>query len=74
MRAVSRALKVFFHFWWDFLVGDTPELFVATAVIVAVAYLLRHHHNLAWFLLPILAVLFLVVSAYRGRRRSSDAP
>jgi len=23
----------FLHFWWDFLIGDTPELFVGALVI-----------------------------------------
>ena len=34
MGAVKRGLKAFGHFWWDFLIGDTPELALATGVIV----------------------------------------
>jgi hypothetical protein len=70
MSLLTRWAKAFGHFWWDFLVGDTPELFAATVVIVVAAVLLGHHHNPAWVILPIMAVVFLVASAYRGRRRA----
>ena len=35
-----RGVKTFGKFWWDFLVGDTPELALATGVIVALAFLI----------------------------------
>ena len=37
MTLIARGLRAFGHFWWDFLVGDTPELAVATAALVLVA-------------------------------------
>jgi hypothetical protein len=70
MKLVTRWGRAFGFFWWDFLVGDTPELFLATAVIVIVAVLLGHHHHDGYLLLPVLAVLFLIGSVYRGRRRT----
>jgi hypothetical protein len=73
MSVVTRWARAFGAFWWDFLVGDTPELFVATVVIVVLALIVGHHRVLAMILLPVLAVLFLVVSAYRGRRRTPAA-
>jgi len=69
MKLLTRGARAFGHFWWDFLVGDTPEIFLATCVIVAVALLIGHH-GVAVFLLPLLAVACLVASAFRGRRRS----
>jgi len=34
------------RFLWDFLVGDTPEIFVAVCVMLAgVALLSRHRHS-----------------------------
>lgn len=63
-------------FWWDFLVGDTPELFVAVLLIVGVISLVSvvgHFNTLAFVLLPTLSVLALgasVVRAWRGARRS----
>ena len=71
MRAVRRALGAFGRFWWDFLVGDTPELFVAVLVIIGLALALRHHRVAALVLLPLLTVAVLVASVYRGRRRRS---
>jgi hypothetical protein len=68
---VRRATRAFGHFWWDFLVGDTPELFVATVVVVASALLLRHHRQIAIFVLPLMAIVFLVASTLRGRRHGA---
>jgi hypothetical protein len=69
---LARALKALGHFWWDFLIGDTPEFAVATAVLVGLAYLLRTDHLVAAFVLPLLAAAFLLASAYRGRRTPTD--
>lgn len=73
MSAIARAIAAFGRFWWDFLIGDTPELFVATILIVAAALVLRHDHIAAIAVLPVLAVVMLAASALRGRRRHSDA-
>jgi hypothetical protein len=71
MKAVlGRALRVFGHFWWDFLIGDTPELAVATGLIVAVAFLLDGSRLAGAIVLPLLAAAFLLVSTLRGRRRA----
>lgn len=70
-EAVGRAVRAFGHFWWDFLVGDTPELFVAMLVLVGLAFALRHDHVADVVLLPVLAAIALVGSAWRGRRRPS---
>ncbi len=69
MRSVSRGIRAFGLFWWDFLVGDTPELLIAVILIVALALLLRHHHDIAIVLLPAVTVLCLLVSTFRGRQR-----
>lgn len=72
MKAVVRGLRAFGSFWWDFLVGDTPELFIAVMVIVGLALLLRHHRDIALVLLPVLTVLFLAASTVRGRQRRGE--
>ena len=66
-----RIVKGFAMFWWDFLVGDTPELFVAALLIIAVVALLR----IVWQLneldaaaLTLLAILALGVSVRRAQR------
>jgi hypothetical protein len=65
-----RWLKAFGHFWWDFLVGDTPELFIAMLVILGVTVLLAKNvsHTAAWVTMPMLVVAALVASVLRGRR------
>jgi hypothetical protein len=70
--AISKALKVFGHFWWDFLIGDTPEFALATLIIIGLALLLRHHRLVATLLLPGLTAAFLLASTYRGRRRQAE--
>ena len=69
---VIRLIKGFGMFWWDFLVGDTPELFVAALVIIAAVALVSetwHANTAAVIVLPVLAVTALTVSV----RRASNA-
>ncbi len=70
MTAVTRALRAFGHFWWDFLVGDTPEVAVATGALVGLAFLLAGPRLVGAILLPLVAAAFLCLSTYRGRRRA----
>ncbi len=72
MRSLSRAVRAFGLFWWDFLVGDTPEILIAVILIVCLALLLRHHHGIAVILLPVTTVVFLLASAFRGSRRGTS--
>jgi len=70
---VMRLVKGFAMFWWDFLVGDTPEITVAVVVIIGVTALLSesaHVNAVAIVALPLLAVVALAVSVQRARRKS----
>ena len=69
---MARWLGSFGRFWLDFLVGDTPELFVATLVVVGAAFALASLHVLSIVIVPVLAVVALVWSAARGRVRSGS--
>ena len=56
-------------FWWDFLVGDTPELFVAALVIIGAVALLSetwHVNTVAVIVLPVLAISALSISVKRA--------
>ena len=71
---VIRAVKGFGRFWWDFLVGDTPELFIAVIVIegiIAMVSVRWHDHDAAAIALPSLVVTSLLISLARARRRRS---
>ena len=70
MTAAGRLLRAFGHFWWDFLVGDTPELALATGGVVAAAFLLEGTRWLGALLLPALAAGFLLLSALRAIRKA----
>lgn len=70
MTGVGRLLRAFGRFWWDFLVGDTPELALATGGVVAVAFLLAGTRWLGAIVLPLLAAGFLLLSVLRGSRRA----
>ncbi|MDA4133843.1 MAG: hypothetical protein OK454_12080 [Thaumarchaeota archaeon] len=72
MNALRRGARSFGSFWWDFLVGDTPELFLAAVAVVVLALALRRHHEIAVVLLPVVTVVFLVASVLRGRARGED--
>jgi hypothetical protein len=70
---IPRIARGFGRFWWDFLVGDTPELFVAALVIIGVIALLSesgHFNTAAVVVLPVLAVLALATSLVRAARSS----
>jgi len=73
VHAVTRGLRAFGLFWWDFLVGDTPELALAVGAIVGLAFLLDGQRIVGAILLPLVAAVFLFVSTYRGRRRAPRA-
>jgi hypothetical protein len=68
--SLKRGLKAFGHFWLDFLIGDTPELFFAALLIVGLSFALRDHRMIAIFVLPIVASVLLVASVLRGRVKS----
>ena len=65
-----RWLQAFGRFWWDFLVGDTPELFIAVLVIVGITAFLTANVSTvaAWVTMPVLVIAALTVSVLRGRR------
>jgi len=68
VNRIGRAAHSFAAFWWDFLIGDTPELFLAVVVVVGMALLLRNYQTAAIIVLPVLAIVSLLASVRRGRR------
>jgi uncharacterized membrane protein YdjX (TVP38/TMEM64 family) len=68
-NVVTRSAVAFGRFWWDFLVGDTPELFVATLIVIALAEILHRQRVLAIVVVLVAAVGFLCLSTWRGRKR-----
>lgn|GEM_PF-150846 len=66
-----RWLRAFGAFWWDFLVGDTPELFVGALVaigVLAVLVKVASTNAAAVGAFPLLVVVLLAFSVARERR------
>jgi hypothetical protein len=57
LSALWKAVRGFFAFWKDFLVGDSPVLALGAVIIVFVAYLLRGSPVLA----PVTAIILVLV-------------
>jgi hypothetical protein len=71
-RTVRHGLAAFGHFWWEFLIGDTPELFVGAVAVIGILALLCAHtglRTLAAYLAPVLVVLLLAASVWHAARR-----
>ncbi len=68
MTAV-RILSAFGRFWWDFIVGETPELAIGVALVVVAAWgLAAAKVPIGAALLPAALLLLLTASLWRGRR------
>ena len=67
-NVVARAVVAFGRFWWEFLVGDTPELFVATLAVIGLAEGLRHERVLGIVIVLVAVVGFLGLSTWKGRK------
>lgn len=71
---IVKAVRGFLRFWWDFLVGDTPEVFLGTVVIFAVIELLLHTSLPAMSEMvagPLLVILLLNATVARAYRTES---
>lgn len=69
---ILRATAAFGRFWWEFLIGDTPELFVGGVAVVGLIALLCLDHRAktaAAFALPVLVIALLGLSVRRAVRQ-----
>lgn len=75
-RSVTvRWLTAFVRFWWEFLIGDTPELFVGVVAVLGVLTVICLRpglHTAAAFLAPLLVAGVLTMSVWRAVRRRSS--
>ena len=66
-----RWLAAFGRFWWDFLIGDTPELFVGAVAVIGVLAVMCLRPGLrtaAALLAPVLVAGVLTASVWRAAR------
>jgi hypothetical protein len=64
-----RALRSFFSFWYDFIVGDDPLVAAGVVTALAMTALLAHAGLPAWWLLPAAVLMLLAGSLARATRR-----
>ncbi len=72
--APLRWAAAFGRFWWEFLIGDTPELFVGAVAVVAVVALVCLRpaaRTFAAYLMPVLVTLVVALSVWKASRRTS---
>ncbi|MSP78873.1 MAG: hypothetical protein EXR67_04905 [Dehalococcoidia bacterium] len=61
-------VKAFGLFWWDFLVGDAPELALGVALILGIAFVTRGSPIGASVIVTAAIMALLAVSTWRGRK------
>jgi hypothetical protein len=71
VSAVARGLRAFGMFWFNFLIGDTPEVFVGVLAVIGGALLLRRHSEAGLTFVIVLVAALLLTTVYRGRRNSN---
>ena len=60
-------LATFGRFWWEFIVGDTPEIALGVAVIVIAGWLVaKSAPTAALVVVPLAIIALLVASLRRG--------
>jgi hypothetical protein len=65
---VTRRLRAFAAFWYDFVVGDDWLIAVGVVISLALTYALSRTALPAWWLLPLALVLLLPLSLWRATR------
>lgn len=68
---VAKVVVGFLRFWWDFLVGETPEIFVGTVAIFIIVELLLHLGVAAivyYVSGPLMVLVLLNASVFRAYR------
>jgi membrane protein implicated in regulation of membrane protease activity len=71
---IWKAVKSFFSFWKDFLVGDSPVLALGVVIILAVAYLLRSYTYLAPATVIILVLALMTFTVWQKARKPRRNP
>jgi hypothetical protein len=69
--SVSRYFRAFGAFWYDFLIGDRPELFVGSIAVLAVTWVgvqAGLEPGLAGVILTLLVVCLAAASLWRASR------
>ena len=65
---MSRRLKAFFAFWYDFVFGDDWRVAAGVATALVVTWLLSRAGGSAWWVMPVAFAVLLPLSLWRAVR------
>ena len=66
---MTRWLKAFGAFWYDFVVGDDWRVAVGVALSLVLTLVVSESTSSAWWIVPVTAGLLLPYSLWRATRR-----
>jgi uncharacterized membrane protein len=69
MNALTKRLKDFGAFWYDFVIGDDWRVAVVVVVALAATFGLSKTSIAAWWLMPVAVALILPITLWQARRR-----
>jgi uncharacterized membrane protein len=69
MRTLTKRLRSFGAFWYDFVVGDDWRVAVVVVLALAVTFGVSKTSVAAWWIMPLAVVLILPASLWRARKR-----
>jgi uncharacterized membrane protein len=69
MNTLTKRLKAFGAFWYDFVIGDDWRVAVVVVVALAATFGLSKTSVAAWWLMPVAVALILPVTLWQARRR-----
>jgi uncharacterized membrane protein len=69
MNALTKRLKDFGAFWYDFVIGDDWRVAVVVVVALAATFGLSKTSVAAWWLMPVAVALILPITVWQARRR-----
>lgn len=65
---MTRRLKAFGAFWYDFVIGDDWRVAVGVVLAIALTYGVSRTSVPAWWIVPVAVVVLLPVSLLRATR------
>ncbi|MSQ22242.1 MAG: hypothetical protein EXR53_02905 [Dehalococcoidia bacterium] len=67
---MTKLLKGFGAFWWDFFVADTPEVIIGVVILMAAGLLMAKGASAWVVIMPVAVVVILGISLQLGRKKS----
>ena len=69
MRTLTKQLRAFGAFWYDFVIGDDWRVAAAVVVALALTFAVSKSTVPTWWIMPVAVAVILPVSLWRARRR-----